>query len=259
VKISDNQRAFLISKMADESVASIWGKSVGWVRKARAFIAEEAEPAKIDEAVSAPALAGRIDHQEETPDALSPPNRTPVPACPERAQLAVAAVEPVAGDTADHGLQRDEAGPADLAQIDIEEAIAAAEPLGPYGSPAGLSPADLAGWMVDNTDLAFDKIADVAGVELAHVQAIADGEPWPPPPMPPPAEPPGARVFLQTPPAPTRVVREAPGPPARAVAEIPPRVIRWARWFVEAGWRVGEVARLFDCQPLDLKAALASA
>lgn len=42
MKLTDAERGMLLSKMGDETVASIFGKSAGWVRRARAALAEEA-------------------------------------------------------------------------------------------------------------------------------------------------------------------------------------------------------------------------
>lgn len=44
--------------------------------------------------------------------------------------------------------------------------------------------------------------------------------------------------------------------PARAMAPLKPAVIRWAKWFLAAGWSPREVAHLFDLTTADLRLAL---
>ena len=42
-----------------------------------------------------------------------------------------------------------------------------------------------------------------------------------------------------------------------ASAEVPPRVVRWAGWFLDARWPIATVAHLFDVRTADLRAAMA--
>ena len=41
-----------------------------------------------------------------------------------------------------------------------------------------------------------------------------------------------------------------------ALEAVPPRVVRWVRFFLNAGWPLKGVAALFDRDPLDLESAL---
>jgi hypothetical protein len=47
-----------------------------------------------------------------------------------------------------------------------------------------------------------------------------------------------------------------PAPPVKWAPEIPPRVVRWATWFVDARWQTKTVAELFDVPEPALRSAL---
>lgn len=77
--LTDAERGMLLSKMADDTVASIFGKSVKWVRKARDWLAEEAarpaQPARLRpsivsgtaaETMAKPAPAGKLASADDT-------------------------------------------------------------------------------------------------------------------------------------------------------------------------------------------------
>jgi hypothetical protein len=163
MNIRPADRGMLLSTMSDASVASMLGRSAGWVAKARAHLAEAAaadqaawsraggeirqDPSKSAEPVSEPAPADRNKGEEGQPDAPPPTDRPaagPEPEPPCAAAAPVVAAQPVAGDAADPGDGRDAQGPADLdepPQIDLEEVIAAKapEPAGPFRLRAGLA------------------------------------------------------------------------------------------------------------------------
>lgn len=276
MKIHADDEAFLVSRMSDVSVATMLNWSLARVERARAWLKENSQPVSEDAAA-----ARNSEHVENVPELRIEPSDV-------REGVVLALREGGGGpEPADHapdeppGRETDRAAESEAdpnligkalpvteildpkgwigapvveAQIDLEEAIAAKA--GPHGSPPGLSAAGLAAWLVDNSTLEFAEIAATAGVPLGQVQAIADDEPWPLEPKKTAVRAPKPPKVQSQPPTP----KPPPAPRNPAVAstqsEIPPRVVRWAGFFIDARWRIGDVAGLFDCNPADFAAAL---
>lgn len=204
--ITEADRGFLVSKMSDQAVAGILGKSIPWVRKQRAFLAAPAAPA-------AKVVAADFSGVELTPQRQAPSK------------------------------------PAAKTDVDAT---------GPRGAPIELKGLALAEWLYDNTQATFGDIAELAGVTAAEVDQIANGlaativeTPKKSPQRPiEPADVGSYREAAKASPAP------APGPRTIPQAEIPPRVVRWAGFFIKAGWSWRETARLFDVDVADLAATL---
>jgi hypothetical protein len=221
MKLSPAERGMLLSKMADDTIASIFGRRVSWVRKVRTRLAEEQ---KVD-----------LESWNRIGGEPLPARRGRPPKAPKIVHVDVAACRAP-----------------EPHQIDLEEAIAAATPYR-FGAPAQLEGSALADWLYDNTDCTFVQIAELTGLEPEEVQAIANGDPLP---EPPPMRAMRQKIIRRPPPprAAAPVVRLAK--PAALPAEIPERVVRWARWFMDARWRLIDVAELFDVEAADLRAAL---
>lgn len=239
MRIADNERAFLVSKMSDEAVASIFGQTLRWVKTRRAFL--EGQPAEPPE----PKRRGR-------PPETAPSNPEAKSNVPWRnSATARAARKAAKGECPPPPMD-----PAEPRQIDLEEAIAAAEELGPCGAPGGLRGALLADWLVTNSTLDFADIAARTGLTVADVERLADGEAFYD--LSPPAAAPAVHSVKVT----ARVQKPAasktpkPAPAVKSASEIPARTTRWVRQFLAAGWTVREVAHLFDLKPTQLQTAI---
>lgn len=260
--LSPYEIGVLRSSMSEGSAAMVLGRSPGWIALARQELAPPPAPAQPEGAD-----VGRIEAESQA-HPQPPAPAAPAPRC---ASCDAVNAEPRAWDRREPrcpDCQDVDQAPALAAvepeQIDLEEVIAAATPLGPMGAPADLKGADLAAWLYDNTAHTFDQIAEMCGLSVDDVATIADGGD---PENPAPWE----TVVLA--PAAAAVYEEAPGdvatpaavnkggrpkthvPPA-TLPEIPARVLRWARWFVDAHWRYADVAFLFDVPEEALRWAL---
>ncbi len=267
VNIHANDLGFLQSRMSDQAVAAMLGKSVPWVQARREWLANPAsqlqaqEPAPVVE--PEPVVAPPPSWQQSKP-------RTPkVAAWREKAQAAPAAGPCAEPDEArlDHpgALQRADA---DTDGTGLREP--ARELIGPkdqqrpfpspwLGCPPGLAGVQLADWLYDNTELTLPQIAEATGLGLDQVRAIADGEPQqqaaapapattlPPPPPEPPRRPPAAAP---------RPMAKRRATTAQQLPPVPAKVVRWAGWFLAAGWSVPEVAHLFDVTAARLRASV---
>lgn len=117
-----------------------------------------------------------------------------------------------------------------------------------------MSTASIAGLLGRSEAWVFNRLA-----KLRDQAAAAPPAPEPPPlPPQPPAPPPLPARPPEPPPRPRRPPSPPPPPPPppRAAPRVSPAKLRYARWFLAAGWGIGLVARLFDLEPEDLADAL---